>query len=184
MKKMIGMAGMAAMLVALGGADECGRRNDDSDSRQQAQQEHILREGVAQTGMPAITNFRERKILKEILEMRDQSNLVTYTYLVAAQTGQLVFFCDSIGYGFPAATQYTSPQKLAAQGAQYGYLVLPQADPNGLFSPASAEGTWVMCKDPNGTPVKPVYVEERITVAPFRLIRQQPLPAEKAQQQQ
>jgi hypothetical protein len=42
------------------------------------------------------------------------------------------------------------------------------------------EGTWIMCKDPSGTDVKPVYVEERITVAPFRLIRQQP---EKQQQE-
>jgi hypothetical protein len=165
------MAGMAAMLVALGGADRCDHSSEDSDSRQQALQEHILREGVSQTGMPAIKNFRERKILKEILEMRDQADLVTYTYLFAQQSGQLVFLCDSIGYGFPAATQYTSPQKLADQRVNYGYLVLPQADPNGLFSPSSAEGTWVMCKDPNGTTVKPVYVEERITVAPFRLGR-------------
>lgn len=173
-------AGLAILLLALGGADECNDRHEDSDSRQQAQQEHLLQEGAAQTGMPAIANFRERRLLKEILELRDQANLVTYTYLVAAQTGQLVFFCDSIGYGVPAATQYTSPQKLADRGVNYGYLVLPQADPNGLFSPASAEGTWVMCKDPDGNAVKPVYMEERIIVAPFRMTRT-PASAEKAQ---
>ena len=46
---------------------------------------------------------------------------------------------------------------------------LPQAEPNGMFSPAAAEGTWVMLKNPNGTDVKPVYVESRIIVSPFPL---------------
>jgi hypothetical protein len=46
---------------------------------------------------------------------------------------------------------------------------LPQADPNGLFSPASAEGTWILMKDPNGKEVKPVYIEPRIIVSPFKL---------------
>lgn len=167
------MTGMAALLVALGGAGECGGHTQDSDSKQQAQQERTLQEGLAQTGMPAIRNFREKKLMKELYELRDQANLVTYTYLFAQQSGQLVFLCDSIGYGIPAATQYTNPQKLAEGRSSSGYALtaIAQADPNGLFSPASAEGTWVMCKDPAGTDVKPVYVEERITVAPFRLIR-------------
>ena len=167
--------GLLAMTIALGGADSNGCNEHhpvDSDSRQQVQQESILREGVAQTGMPAIRNFRERKLVKELYEMRDQADLVTFTYLTAAQTGQLVFLCDSIGYGIPAATQYTNPQKLAEgwRGAEgYGITAIAQADPNGLFSPASAEGTWIMCKDPNGPDVKPIYIEERIVVSPFRL---------------
>lgn len=163
-------ATLVLLLLALGGGsspDGCSSRSD-SDTKQQVAQERILAEGNAQAGMPAIHNFRERKILKEIMELRDQSGLVTYTYLWSQLVGKLVFFCDSIGYGVSAATQYTSPQKLADESAR-GYLVLPQADPNGLFSPSSAEGTWVMCKNPSGPDVKPVYVEERIVVAPFRM---------------
>lgn len=38
---------------------------------------------------------------------------------------------------------------------------------NWFVSPASAEGTWVMCKDPNGSDVKPVYIEPRVIVSPF-----------------
>jgi hypothetical protein len=48
-------------------------------------------------------------------------------------------------------------------------MALPQADPNGLFSPASAEGTWVLLKDPNGKETRPVYIEPRIIVSPFKL---------------
>ena len=44
-----------------------------------------------------------------------------------------------------------------------------QADPNGLFAPASADGTWVMCLDPKTKEVKPVYIEPRVIVTPFEL---------------
>lgn len=145
---------------------------DDSDTVAQRQQEVLLREANSQTGMPAVRNFRERKMLKEIIELRDQDGLVTYTYVWSPQQGKMVFFCDSIGYGFPAATQYTSPEKVVdafPRSAEFHPVIVPQADPNGLFSPSSAEGTWIVCKDPNGPATKPVYIEERITVAPFRL---------------
>jgi hypothetical protein len=142
-----------------------------SDQIQQAQQERILQEGTSQIGMPAIKNFRERKLLKTILEMRDQDGLVTYTYIVDI-AGKLVFLGESVGYGIPYATQFTNPQKITnashVSGA-YHYEVLSQADPNGLFSPASADGTWVLLKDPHGKEVRPVLIEPRIVVSPFKL---------------
>lgn len=136
-----------------------------SDDRQRDQQERILREGTSAVGMPAIKNFREKRLAKMLFELRDQEDLATYSYLWSDYSGKLVFLCNSIGYGLPYATQFTNPMK-----REIGYaLVLPQADPNGLFSPSSAEGTWVMCKDPKGSDVKPVYVEQRLVVAPFAL---------------
>lgn len=142
-----------------------------SDVVQRRQNEKLLQEATAQTGMPAITNFRERKMLKEIIELRDQTGLATYTYVVNEMQGKLMFLGESIGYGIPAATQYTNPQKDLWQSNSYGLggITVPQADPNGLFSPDSAEGTWVLLKDPNGSKVKPVYVETRIIVSPFKL---------------
>lgn len=139
-----------------------------SDSKQQEQQEVILGELSAKTGMPSIKNARERKILKDIYELRDQEGLVTYTYIVAEMTGKLVYLGETVGYGIPASTQYTNPSKIE-YNASKGAIVLPQADPNGLFSPASAEGTWVLMKDPHGTKVVPLYIEPRIVVSPFKL---------------
>lgn len=160
MKTIVSVAVLATLGLTLTGCIEA-----NSDDLQRSQQEQILREGSAQTGMPAIKNFRERKLLKQIIEMRDQDGLVTYTYTVPETTGRPVFLCNSIGYGLPAATQYTNPEKYEMSGA-----TLPQADPNGLFSPSSAEGTWVMCSDPSGSgKTRPVYVEPRIIVSPFKL---------------
>jgi hypothetical protein len=164
MKKVLILMGLLIMSIFTMGTSSC----DTSDDIQRRAQETLLAEGTAQTGMPAIKNFRERKLLKDILELRDQSGLVTYTYLWNEFNGKMVFFCDSIGYGIPYATQYTNPMKRDG-GAS---ITLPQADPNGLFSPGAAEGTWIMCKNPNGKDVRPIYVEPRVIVSPFALVRQ------------
>lgn len=171
MKWLRGLVALPLLLFVCGGADSCDPA-PTSDSVQTAQQEVILQEATSSVGMPAIKNFRERKLLKDILELRDQSGLTTYTYVWADVKGTLVFLCDSIGYGIPYATQFTSPSKYerySVSGGGWGTGQMPQADPNGLFSPPSAEGTWVMCKDPHGDTVKPIYIEPRIVVSPFRL---------------
>lgn len=158
----------------------CVERQETSDTIQQAQGEKLLAEATAQVGMPAIKNFRERKILKDILELRDQNGLITYTYIENLQPavvrgrtalgGKFSFLGETVGYGIPYATQFTSPQKLERiYRDSSGFIPMPQADPNGLFSPASAEGTWVLMKDPNGKDTLPIYIEPRILVSPFKL---------------
>jgi hypothetical protein len=163
---------VAAVLLS-----ECAPEPSSSD-KQRDRQEKIVAEAAAQVGMPALTNFRELKMVKDIYELRDQTGLITYTYLVNEFSGKLIFFCDSIGYGMPYATQFSAPTSMqrwhmeafaSGQTADYGIQQLPQAEPNGLFVPDSAEGTWVMCKDPNGSDVRPVYVEPRIVVSQFEM---------------
>jgi hypothetical protein len=148
--------------------NEDGCEDNSSDKKQRQQQETILQEATAQVGMPSIKNFRERKLLKDIYELRDQTGLVTYTYLYSEYSGKLIFLCDSVGYGIPYATQYTNPQRPLATGYSKSSII-SQADPNGLFSPQAAEGTWVICKNPHGSDTKTVYIEPRIVVSPFKL---------------
>ena len=146
------------LLTLLFTAESCG----GTDVKESLQQEKLLAEASAQIGMPSIKNFREKKILKDILELRDQDGLVTYTYLFSEMTGKYTYLGESIGYGIPAATQFTNPQKWVTQT-----IILPQADPNGLFSPTSAEGTWVLLRD--GDKVRPQYIESRISVFTYKL---------------
>lgn len=167
MRRSVLITGAALIAFATMG-DDCSGQSS-VDQKEQQQQTQITGEALAQTGMPNIVNFRERKLLKDIYELRDQTGLVTYTYLYNEMTGKLVPFCDSIGYGIPYATEYTNPVK-AVGNVYHALTSIGQADPNGLYSPSSAEGTWVMCQDPAGKQgVKPVYVEPRVIVTPFRL---------------
>jgi len=164
MNKFIAIAALAATSISL---TACGPYQASSDEIQNAKQEELSKQGVESVGIPAIKNFQEKRIMKDILELRDQPNLVTYTY-ISDINGRLHKRCDSIGYGLPYATQYTNPQKVEFHSSG-GYITTPQADPNGLYSPASAEGTWVLCKVPGKDDVKPVYIEDRVTVSPFPL---------------
>jgi len=154
-------------LLALG-LTACEPMPKDSNRIQAEQQERILQEGTAQLGMPAIKNFRERRTLKMIYELRDQEGLSTYTYVVAEQTGQPVFLCDSVGYAISDATGYTTPDKVMMNG-QYGFGTMTQAEPNGLFTPDVSDANWVLCIDPKGKKPLPVFVSSKIIVSAYKL---------------
>jgi hypothetical protein len=128
----------------------------------------MLQEATAQTGMPAITNFRERKLAKQILEMRDQEGLITHSYIFNEMAGKFVYLGRTIGFPLPYATQYTNPEKLQYL-SKHGYFNLPQADPNALFSPSSAEGTWVLLVNETTGQPSPAYFEQRICCLTFKL---------------
>jgi hypothetical protein len=146
----------------------CGK--DDSNKVLNEKQEQLMEEANRQVGMPAIKNFQERKLLKMILELRDREDLICYCYLWNEFNGKLVFVGKCLGYGIPYATEYTNPEKVSGgiNTPSTGNVTIPQADPNGLFMPTSAEGTWVMLLDSVGTP-HPVYFEPRVIVSPFKL---------------
>lgn len=169
MKKrtIIYLVALIAVLMSLMTISGC-KMSRDADTELKDQQEQVMREATAQTGMPAIINFREKKILKDIYELRDQDGLTTYTYLISEMQGKPVFLFESIGYGIPYSTQYTNPMKPLSD-MNVETTVIPQADPNALFSPESSEGTWIMAVDPSTKKVRVVYCEGRIIVSPFKL---------------
>jgi hypothetical protein len=146
---------MLALLTGCSGTES-------SNSLQNRQNEELARQAVQSVGMPAIVNFQEKRILKQIYELRDQE-IATVSYIVDFN-GKLHKFCDSIGYGLPMSAQYSNPEVYHINGA-----TLPQAEPNGLFMPDGLSATWVLCKDPNSDKVSPVYVEPQLVVSPFPL---------------
>ena len=143
-----------------------------TDSQTQQKQEQLQAQGMAQTGLPGITNFSELKFVKRIYEKRDQANLSTYSYIQDMQ-GRLWHLCDSIGYGLPYSVQFSNPQKVEYLNDNShidGEYVMPQSEPNGLFMPSSAEGTWVDCINPkNPSDDEPMYVEPRVIVSQWKL---------------
>lgn len=147
-------------------ATSCGYKT--LDDVQAAQQTKALEQAYAQIGMPAIGNFSEKRMMKDLYELRDKP-FATHTYIVNEITGCLMYLGPSVGYGLPYATQYTAPTKWE-RGGQGELRSSPQAEPNGLFMPNSAEGTWIMLKSPNEDKVQPVYVESRVVVSPFRML--------------
>ena len=161
MKKILFATSAIAIGVLLTACDV----KESSTQIERRKQEELSLNAVQQVGMPAITNFAEKRMMKDIMELRDQ-NVATTTYIVD-MNGKMHKICNSVGYGLPYATQYTNPQRIAGDG--HGYVTLPQADPNGLYSPASADGTWVLCIDPKTSKAKPVFIEPRVIVSPIAI---------------
>jgi len=165
MKKTTYFAAVAAALaVSALSLQACNQPT--ADQKQNRMQEDLLNQSVQTVGIPAITEFAEKRQLKDIYELRDKL-IPTYTYLAGELNGTIgEKVCDSLGFGIPYATQYTSPQRRDWNGGN-GSVVLPQADPNGLFSPASAEGTWILCRIPGEDKAMPQYVEPKVIVLTF-----------------
>ena len=164
---------LVAMLCM--GNTDCDGTSSTADQRMNEQQEQASSEAAMSVGFPAVRNYQEKRMMKQIIELRDQA-ISTTTYVVD-RDAKLHFFCDSVGYGLPYATQFTNPQKVASRscpGQGCAVTAIAQADPNGLFSPASADGTWVLCRDPSADKAAnrgtlPVYVEPHVVVSPFPL---------------
>ncbi len=156
--------------LTMGGCDAAVTPSN-ADQRQRKATAEAMAEADRQIGMPAITNFQERRLAKQIFELRDQENLTTYAYIVNHMTGDLVYIGQCVGFGLPYSVQYTNPERVAHQmeynGGSFG--TLPQPDPNGLFMPQGLSATWLMMVDPRTSEVRPVYVEPEIVVSPFKL---------------
>jgi hypothetical protein len=163
---------IAAVLSTLLVSCETKKRTSTADENLAAKTEASMQEANRQVGMPAIKNFQERKLMKMILELRDQENLVCYAYIIDLN-GIKHFLGKCIGYGLPYSVQYTNPEKIwggrgSSQGGYYGGTI-PQPDPNGLYMPSGLAATWLMLIDPTTGEPHPVYVEPEIMVSPFKL---------------
>lgn len=168
MKKTLVTVALMFCFVALCGAT--GRSCEGaptSDDIQQAQQEQMLKDRAAAIGMPSIKNWRKARIMKDIYELQDQKGLVTYTYAFSDYQGKYTYVGKSFGYPIPGGTQFTNPQKIERC---YGprYVTIPQADPDGLFAPGSAQGTYIMMVQPDGTAM-PQYMEPNMSVFTYKL---------------
>ena len=165
MKKFLSMAILLASIVLLASCDLNGETSR-TEQEQTEKQGKLVQEAQKQCGMPALVNFQERKMMKKVIEQRDKANLVCYAYLFSNQTGRLIYIGKCMGYGLPYSTQYTNPQRVDLLTG--GSVAIPQPDPNGLYMPSDAHGTWLLMIKPDGD-TTPVYVEPDVIVSPFKL---------------
>lgn len=180
MRRLIIIAALFCCLaLILGGCQE-----DNSGAARETRATLQMSEEAAVTvGMPAVKNYSEKRQLKAIYELRDNANLVTYTYTIDLN-GKRHKVCPttSIGFGIPYSTQYTAPKALRYAKPQYPVgadrnssssewrsYEAEQPEPNGLYMPSQADGTWVLCMHPNGKDLAPTYVEPRVIVYLFEM---------------
>ena len=174
MKKIfLATAALSACVMLAGCDDDVSGAARDTRATMTA-----MEQGALTVGYPAILNWSEKRNLKMIYELRDNPKLVTWSYITDLN-GKLHNACDgsnSFGYPIPYAAQFTAPKAPVVRRAQYpsGYnpggsnqgewrtYEADQPEPNGIYMPASAEATWVICYNSETKENEAAYVEDRV----------------------
>ena len=136
---------------------------NDSDVKENNDVERQQGVYVKSQPVPFFEWSLERHLMIELYKARNNS-VTTYSYVVSPYTGKILASCTSLGYPIPATTQLTNPQKLAWSD-YHDSATLPQAEPNGLYTPSSTHATWIMCLGPNGK-IEPTYWEPDVLTFP------------------
>lgn len=164
MKKITLVATLGVLALITMGNTGC--EGESTGSQRETEATQMLQDRMSTVvGVPAINNFTEKRQLKMLYELRDQANLVTYSYYTDME-GHLHKVCPttSVGYGMPFSAQYTAPKRPDYNSYQDN-AELMQPEPNGLYMPDSTSATWVICLGKDGKKLKPVYVEPTLIVS-------------------
>lgn len=144
---------------------------ENADNKQAAQQEKMMNDQVNQVGLPDIKDWSEKKMAKEVYELRDNAKLVTYAY-TQNLNGKFIYIGQCIGFGLPYSVQYTNPEKMVDGvdlGDSYGTMLVPQPEPNGLFMPDGLSATWLQYINPDTGKREVIYCEPNIVVTQSKL---------------
>lgn len=156
----------------------CVDEDNSSDSQTRKATEKAMEEVNREVGMPAITNFQEKKNLKWIYELCDKEDFICHAYLFNTMSGTVgQYLGKCYGYGIPYSAKFTNPEKIVNGWRQLGYAIhdgggvlsVPQPEPNGIFKPTGMSATWLIMVDPETNEPRPVYIEPEIIVSPFKL---------------
>lgn len=153
------------MAVMLGGSDGdgCTTAPQSAASKEQATQDVQMQQFIRNQPVPSFDWSLERHMLIQLYAARQRATN-TFSVVQSEYTGKVLWSCPSMGFPLPYATQLTNPQQLIQKSDSSHWYdgVVAQQEPNGLFSPPAADGTWVPCVDEKGR-ITPVYEERKVT---------------------
>ena len=164
------------------------RFEQDTRDTELRQQENTLINDLQQrkndvVDEPNLTDFRPADMFARTLEEQDKG-VRAFAYFWSDFQGKFVYVCEAAAFPYPGGTQFTSPTKQALAvfdgvRSDIGYYtnigVVDQADPNGLYTPATAAATiapcWAQNDDVNntGNGFEATYWEESINVVPNKI---------------
>jgi hypothetical protein len=155
---------VVSMLGAMIAAVACG----SSAGEEHKQSEDILSSIFANQPLPNMGGYSfTREILRHIEFFEGKEAGSTYSYFLNEYTGQIYLICPSKGYPIPYAAQLSNPVQPYCNGCS---MAVSQADPIGVYIPATAEGTWVPCTNADdSTAVTPQYWEPRVFATTFKI---------------
>lgn len=164
MKTILSLLFVAFTCVAAGG-DGCSVRTPESAAQVEQRSQNIqMEQFLRNQPVPSFDWSLERHMLIQLYTARQKATN-TFSVVQSEFTGKILWSCFSIGFPLPYATQLTNPSQIvfAHHPSEHDAAgTVSQQEPNGLFSPSTADGTWVPCTDEKGK-IVPVYEERKVT---------------------
>lgn len=154
---------VALLFAGCSASGDAGAQAVEAEAGQQGQ--GVL-DIVLNQPVPDLGGFsRERSVVNNMMLQRNRE-VATWTYIITRE-GVVIEVCPSISYPIPYSTQLTNPEMIVDWTTQGGYAILPQPEPNSLYSPESASATWVTCVV-DGQKFTG-YMEIEVNAFPFRI---------------
>lgn len=148
MRPRIGLA--VTLAVVAFGAAACHGNGGAVKANQSAENAQL---GIYNQTQP-VPQFNKSQLRQTLIEIEMAQSKPTPTTTFFFNLGSSDPFSQCPSIGFPVATtdQVTNPQQLARTGGNYNVDgVIPQIDPNGIYS-GDSTGTYVLCLNDSGTP--------------------------------
>ncbi len=159
----IALGAVCASLAVVG----CGPV-DEARQRQTAAVDKLSSEADRAVGMPALSQWQQKKLVRDIYERTDRAT-TTFAY-VQGLDGRLTCLGRGIGYGVPYGTRSTPPEDFARySGGTVADFAFAQPEPNGLYLPDNASATWWQMLNPANGKIEVVYLEPTIVIVPFQI---------------
>lgn len=140
-------------IILMGAGCIDSANNKEADQVEQQQNLYVQNQPA-----PAFDWSLERHVFTELYKARNNA-VQTFSY-VRNLNGQVIFSCKSIGFPLPSNDQLTNQESISYSSGGTP-AVLPQAEPNGLYSSPSTTGTYVFCINSDGS-VSPSYFESDV----------------------
>jgi predicted small lipoprotein YifL len=178
MKRVLILLMVILSVFVLSACGEATLEDKTSDQVQSEKAERVNKQKTMRVGEPSITNFYEANQVKEIYEKRDNAELLCYAYVKNLE-GRFIYLGVSKGYGVNSSIQFSNPVKVQRAENDYGIwagdgdgpILVPQAEPNGLFMPEGLMATYINILDENTGEFGLSYIEDNLNVFENKLPR-------------
>jgi len=144
--KFVIAAVVAIGLLTTGSAAGCTGESSAAQE-DEATSEQMLKDYQKSQPVEIYKYSQYRENLRDVLRTQADATPTT-TFVFNQGVADPILVCPSIGFPIPSTAQLTNPQQIA-RSYQGGYAIMPQVEPNGVFTGESS-GTYVVCRDANG----------------------------------
>lgn len=138
-----------ALVLAAGAVFGLSACTDDTSARATDEKatEAIMKDLQKAHPVPKFAYSQYRQNLVDIVTAQAEATPTT-TFFFNSGVKDPIFSCPSVGFPIPGTAQLTNPQQIT-DSYQGGYAILPQVEPNGVFT-GETTNTTTICRDANG----------------------------------